>query len=120
MSFIEAASRCMRAAAARAQAEHSLTSSAAIEAYNTQCFEDETARINREIEQKRALASSAFFPALYLRIRDPAGDETTRLLRSTSKAFELDLRFKEIENLDEMHAKLWTLLSAGDRRSVTL
>lgn len=119
-SLISRATQRLREAATQSQAAHALTSSSEVEAYNTRCFDDETARINREIEQTRAHPSSVFFPALYLRARDPAGDEATRLLRSTCKAFELDLRFKEIEKLDEMHAKLWTLLSAGDRRSITL
>ncbi|KPA80579.1 hypothetical protein ABB37_04779 [Leptomonas pyrrhocoris] len=119
-ALIEAATRRLREVATRAQEERSLTSPSDVEAYDTQCFAKETARINRAVEEKRTHSSSAFFPALYLRARDPAGDEATRLLRSTCKAFELDLRFKEIEKLDEMHAKLWTLLNAGDRRSVTL
>ncbi|KPI83233.1 hypothetical protein ABL78_7736 [Leptomonas seymouri] len=119
-SLIDAATRCFRAAATRAQEEHSLASSSAVEAYDRKCFEEETVRISREVGERRMHTASTFFPALYLRARDPAGDEATRLLRSTSKAFELDLRFKEIEKLDEMHAKLWTLLNAGDRRSVTL
>lgn len=119
-SLIEVAARRLREVAVRAQAERALSSAAAIDAYDAQCFEEETARINREMERQRTRSSSAFFPALYLRARDPAGDEMTRLLRSTCKAFELDLRFKEIEKLDEMHAKLWTLLNVNDRRSVTL
>lgn len=120
LSPIALATRRLRSVAAAEQQAHGLTSQAGIAAWATQSFEAETERINRELEQKRAQKSSAFFPALYMRGRDPAADEILRLLRSACKAYELDLRFKEIEKLDEMHAQLWTLLSAGDRTSITV
>ncbi|KAK7200289.1 hypothetical protein NESM_000081700 [Novymonas esmeraldas] len=119
-SPIALATRRLRATAAAAERAHGLTTSAAVEAWTTQAFEAETERISRDLDQRRARTSSTFYPALYMRGRDPAADETTRLLRGTCKAFELDLRVKEIEKLDEIHAQLWTLLSADDRTSITM
>ncbi|TPP50705.1 hypothetical protein CGC20_25090 [Leishmania donovani] len=117
---IALATQRLRTFAAQEEQAHELTTSTALEEWATQCFEAETERINRELVQRREQASATFLPALYMRGRDPAADETTRLLHSTCKAFELDMRFKEIEKLDEMHAHLWTLLSAGDRTSISM
>ncbi|KAG5473849.1 hypothetical protein LSCM1_04481 [Leishmania martiniquensis] len=119
-SLVELATRRLRAVAAQEEQARKLTTSAALEEWATQAFEAETERIDGELLKRRAQASSTFFPALYMRGRDLAADEATRLLHNTCKAFELDLRFKEIEKLDEMHAHLWTLLSAGDRTSISM
>ncbi|KAG5473570.1 hypothetical protein LSCM4_03639 [Leishmania orientalis] len=119
-SPIALATRRLRAIAAQEEQARKLTTSAALEEWATQAYEAETERIARKLLQRRAQASSTFFPAFYMRGRDLAADEATRLLHSTCKAFELDLRFKEIEKLDEMHAHLWTLLSAGDRTSISM
>ncbi|CBZ23836.1 conserved hypothetical protein [Leishmania mexicana MHOM/GT/2001/U1103] len=117
---IALATQRLRTFAVQEERAHELTTSTALEEWAAQSFEAETERINRELVQRRAQASATFLPALYMRGRDPVADETTRLLHSTCKAFELDLRFKEIEKLDEMHAHLWTLLSAGDRTSISM
>ncbi|CAJ1029795.1 hypothetical protein, conserved [Leishmania lindenbergi] len=119
-SPIALAIRRLRTIAAQEEQARQLTTSAALEEWTTQTFEAETERINRELVQRRAQASATFFPALYMRGCNPAAEETTRLLHGTCKAFELDLRFKEIEKLDKMHAHLWTLLSAGGRTSITV
>ncbi|EKF32991.1 hypothetical protein MOQ_003146 [Trypanosoma cruzi marinkellei] len=79
----------------------------------------EVARINAEAQKAWSAQRKPFIPAMYLRRRDPAAEEALRLLRVTSKAFELNLRFREIEKLDEMHAKLWALLSA-DKTHLTI
>ncbi|KAH9598800.1 hypothetical protein LSM04_001714 [Trypanosoma melophagium] len=78
---------------------------------------NEMARINADAQKAWSECKDPFIPAMYLRKRDPAAEEALRLLRVTSKAFELNLRFREIEQLDEMHTKLWSLLSADRTRS---
>ncbi|KAG5490361.1 hypothetical protein JKF63_00481 [Porcisia hertigi] len=114
------ATRRFRTVAAQEEQARGITTPEALGKWTTQTFEAETERIHRELVEKRAQASETFIPALYMRNRDPAAEETTRFLHNTSKAFELDLRFKEIEKLDKMHAHLWTLLSAGDRTSISI
>lgn len=79
-------------------------------------FEGELQRINRELLSRQ----STFVPALYLRGRSPLAEDVLRLLRQVSKSFELNLRFREIESLDEMHARFWKLLGEGGRTTVTL
>ncbi|KEG11309.1 protein phosphatase 2 (formerly 2A), regulatory subunit B [Trypanosoma grayi] len=78
---------------------------------DAESWDREIARINTEAQKAWRNSADPFIPTIYLRKRDPSAEEVLRLLRITSKAFELNLRFREIEQLDEMHAKLWALLS---------
>lgn len=91
---------------------------------NDEAYEAEIGRINSEALALRhaaeRAAGSSQLPPLYLRGRDPVAEEVLRQLRDTSKSFELNLRFREIEKLDRMHAKLWELLSADARACITV
>ncbi|RNF06999.1 protein phosphatase 2 (formerly 2A), regulatory subunit B [Trypanosoma rangeli] len=83
---------------------------------DAESWDCEVARINAEAQKAWSEQKTPFIPAMYLRRRDPSAEKALQLLRITSKAFELNLRFREIEQLDEMHAKLWELLSADKTR----
>ncbi|CCW67325.1 unnamed protein product [Phytomonas sp. Hart1] len=83
-------------------------------------YDREVVRIDHELQQYRQQKKIAFIPPLYRRRYDPDAEEVIRLFHETSKLFELNLRFREIEKLDEMHAKLWKLLNKGGRMQITL
>ncbi|KAH8605358.1 hypothetical protein ERJ75_001618800 [Trypanosoma vivax] len=73
--------------------------------------------IREKAQQAWSARSAPFIPAIYLRKRDAFADEVLRHLRVASKAFEINLRFREIEQLDETQEKLWSLLNNGNTRS---
>lgn len=81
----------------------------------------EVARINKEAQKAWGAEEKSFIPAIYLRTRDPSAEDVLQHLRVTSKAFELNLRFRDIEQLDEMQVKLWSLLTADkSKQTVTI